>query len=92
MSHKGELQTLVKLSMRHQVCPSETCRTIISESIITMLMSGGRSDIYKYSYFPRTGRCWNLLPAAVVCVHSEEQYNYGQRLVIVSAIRDRCSV
>ncbi len=40
MSHKGELQTLTKLSMRHQVCPSETCRTIILESIITMLMSG----------------------------------------------------
>ncbi len=37
MSHKGELQTLTKLSMRHQVCRSETCRMIISESIITML-------------------------------------------------------
>ncbi len=23
MSHKGELQTLTKLSMKHQVCPSE---------------------------------------------------------------------
>ncbi len=30
MSHKGEFQTLTKLSMRHQVCPSETCRTVIS--------------------------------------------------------------
>ncbi len=39
MSHKGELQTLTKLSMRHQACLSETCRMIISESIITMLMS-----------------------------------------------------
>ncbi len=44
MSYKGELQSLTKLSMRHQVCPSETCRTIISESIITMLISGGRSN------------------------------------------------
>ncbi len=40
MSHKGELQTLTKLSMRHQVYPSETSRMTISESIITMLMSG----------------------------------------------------
>ncbi len=38
MLYKGELHTLTKLSMRHQVCPSETCRAIISESIITMLM------------------------------------------------------
>ncbi len=38
MSLKGELQALTKLSMRHKVCPSETCRTIISEYIITMLM------------------------------------------------------
>ncbi len=44
MSDKGELQTLTKLSMRHQVCPSETCCVIISESIITMLMSRGRSN------------------------------------------------
>ncbi len=28
MSYKGELETLTKLSMRHQVCPSETCRAI----------------------------------------------------------------
>ncbi len=40
MPHKGELQILTKLSIRHQVCPSETCGTIISESLITMLMSG----------------------------------------------------
>ncbi len=26
MSYKGEFQTLTTLSMRHQVCPSETCR------------------------------------------------------------------
>ncbi len=39
MSYKGEIQTLTKLSMRHQVCPCETCRTTISESTITMLMS-----------------------------------------------------
>ncbi len=44
MSCKGQLQTLAKLSMRHQVCPGETCRTTISESIITMLMSRGRSN------------------------------------------------
>ncbi len=44
MSYKGVLQTPTKLSMRHQVCPSETCRVIISESIITMFMSGGRSN------------------------------------------------
>ncbi len=44
MSYKGELQTLVKLSMRHKVCPSETCCVIISESIIPMLMSWGRSN------------------------------------------------
>ncbi len=25
MSYKGELQTLTKQSMRHQICPSETC-------------------------------------------------------------------
>ncbi len=45
MSHKGELQTLTKLSMKHQVCHTETCHMIISESIITMLMSGGLSLI-----------------------------------------------
>ncbi len=26
MSYKGELQTVIKLSLRHQVCPSETER------------------------------------------------------------------
>ncbi len=30
MSYKGELQTLTKLSMGHQVCPGETCCTTIS--------------------------------------------------------------
>ncbi len=30
VSYKGELQTLTKLSIRHQVCPSETCCAIIS--------------------------------------------------------------
>ncbi len=29
MTYKGEIQTLTKLSMRHQVCPSETCRLTI---------------------------------------------------------------
>ncbi len=28
ISYKGELQTLSKLSMRHQVCPSETCHGV----------------------------------------------------------------
>ncbi len=27
MSYKGELQSLTKLNIRHQVCPGETCRT-----------------------------------------------------------------
>ncbi len=31
MSYKGELQTLTKLSIRHQVCRGETCSTTISE-------------------------------------------------------------
>ncbi len=44
MSYKGELQILTKLSMRHQVCPSETCCAIKSEYILTMLMSRGRSN------------------------------------------------
>ncbi len=44
MSYKGELQILTKLSMRHQVCPGETCHTNISESTITMLMSRGISN------------------------------------------------
>ncbi len=30
MSYKDELQTLTKQIMRHQVCPSKTCHTIIS--------------------------------------------------------------
>ncbi len=42
MSHKGELQPLSKLSMRHQVCHSETCHTIISESIITCSCQGAK--------------------------------------------------
>ncbi len=42
--NKGELQTLTKLTMRHQVCPSETCCTIISESTITMIISRGRRN------------------------------------------------
>ncbi len=44
MSYNGKLQTLTKLSIRHQVCPSETCCVIISDSILTMLMSRGRSN------------------------------------------------
>ncbi len=41
---KGEFQILTKLSMRHQVCPGETCCTTISESITSMLMSSDRSN------------------------------------------------
>ncbi len=48
--YKGELQTLTKLSMIHQVCPSETCRVIISESILIMLMPRGRSN-YGVTYY-----------------------------------------
>ncbi len=44
MSYKGDPQTLTKLSMRRQICPGETCCTTIIESIITMLMSRGRSN------------------------------------------------
>ncbi len=36
MSYKGELLTLTKLSIRHQVCPGETYRTTILETTITM--------------------------------------------------------
>ncbi len=35
-SYKGELQTLTKLSMRCQVCPSGTWHIIISVSTITI--------------------------------------------------------
>ncbi len=44
MSIKGELQTLTKQSMRHQVCLGETCHTTISESVIAMLISRGKSN------------------------------------------------
>ncbi len=44
MSYKGELQTLTNLSVKQQGCPDETCCTTISESIITMLISRGRSN------------------------------------------------
>ncbi len=44
MSYKGKLQTLTKLSIRHQVCPSETCRAIISEQHCD-------SNKVKYIYF-----------------------------------------
>ncbi len=44
MSYKGELQTLINLSMRHQVCRGKTYHTTISESIITMFMSSGRGN------------------------------------------------
>ncbi len=39
MSHKGELQTLTKLSMRHNVCPGETCCTPISEFEVRVIHS-----------------------------------------------------
>ncbi len=44
MTYKGELQTLTKLNMRHQIRPRETCHAIILESILTKLMSRGRSN------------------------------------------------
>ncbi len=37
MTYKGELQTLTKLSIRHQVCPGETYSTTIPESTTTQL-------------------------------------------------------
>ncbi len=51
MPHKGKLQTLTKLSMRYQVCPSETCHTIISESTIVMLMFRGRRNVAADGFF-----------------------------------------
>ncbi len=48
IAYKGELQTLTKLSMRHQICPSETCYTTISESTITIPMSKGSSNCEVY--------------------------------------------
>ncbi len=45
MSYTSELQAFTKLSMKHQVCPSDTCCVIISESILTMFMSRGRSNM-----------------------------------------------
>ncbi len=48
MSYKGELQTLNKQCMRHQVCPSETCRTTISKFAINMLMFMGRQLAKQY--------------------------------------------
>ncbi len=44
MLYKGELQALIKLSMIHQDCLGETCRTSISESTIIMLMSRSSSN------------------------------------------------
>ncbi len=58
MLYKGEHQTLIKLSMRHQVCAAETCHATISESAITMLMSRGRHNcgviyyVSNYYQFP----------------------------------------
>ncbi len=42
--YKGEPQTLTKQGMRHPVCPSDTCCTTISISVITILCPGGRSN------------------------------------------------
>ncbi len=38
MSYKGELQTLTNLSMRHQVCPGETCHKIVLQSMLSFSM------------------------------------------------------
>ncbi len=42
--YQGAHHTLTKQSIKHQVCPNETCCTIISISTVTTLMSRGRSN------------------------------------------------
>ncbi len=68
MSHKGELQTLIKLSMKDHVCTRETCRMIILESIITMLMSGGRSNC-GVTYYVGVGQIWVNLHIIQIHMH-----------------------
>ncbi len=46
-------------------------RSAHSESFVNI---GARTDSYKYSYFPRTVRCWNLLPANVVESNTAHQF------------------
>ncbi len=43
MSYEGQLQTLTKQSIKHQVCPGETCHRTISESTITMFIYKGHN-------------------------------------------------
>ncbi len=46
MPYIGELQTLTKLSMRHQICPGETSSTTILES--TNMIIGRTSNVIIY--------------------------------------------
>ncbi len=41
MPYEGELQTLTKQSIKHQVYPGKTCHTTITESTTTMFMNKG---------------------------------------------------
>ncbi len=44
MPYQGEHQTLKKSSMKHNVCPGETCRTTIPESAMIILMPRGKHN------------------------------------------------
>ena len=39
----------------------------------TLLNVSTRTDSYKYSFFPRTVRCWNLLPPPIVSADTAEK-------------------
>ncbi len=55
MSHKSELQTLIKRSMKHRVCPSETCCITISVSSITLLKGmGAKVNVTVTIFMPTT--------------------------------------
>ena len=43
-----------------------------------------RTDVFKYSYYPRTIRCWNILPTALVDRPSVETFKTG----LCSALED----
>ncbi len=45
MPHKGENHTPTQLRMRHQVCPSDTCHTTISESTIPWSYPGAEAIV-----------------------------------------------
>ncbi len=44
MPYQGAHQTLTEHSMRHQVCPSETCWKTISISAVPLLMFRGKGN------------------------------------------------